>query len=114
MSWLHRFSIRARLTLIFVFAIALILSFTGLALVHLVRNSLANDANNEIQSEMVRTQERFVAATSAQNYQVVLPMHGNVVVQVIGNRPRVAPRRSPRPRSWLTRPSTPRRVTAWA
>ena len=82
MSWLHRFSIRARLTLIFVFAIALILSFTGLALVHLVRNSLANDANNEIQSEMVRTQERFVAATSAQNYQVVLPMHGNVVVQV--------------------------------
>ena len=82
MSWLHRFSIRARLTLIFVFAIALILSFTGLALVHLVRNSLATDANNEIQSEMVRTQERFVAATSAQNYQVVLPMHGNVVVQV--------------------------------
>jgi signal transduction histidine kinase len=82
MSWLHRFSIRARLTFIFVFAIALILSFTGLALVHLVRNSLATDANNEIQGEMVRTQERFVAATSAQDYKVILAMHGNVVIQV--------------------------------
>jgi signal transduction histidine kinase len=82
MSWLHRFSIRARLTLIFVFAIALILSFTGLALVHLVRNSLATDANNEIQGEMMRTQEQFVSATKAQNYEVMLPMHGNVVIQV--------------------------------
>ncbi len=82
MAWLHRFSIRARLTFIFVFAIALILSFTGLALVHLVRNSLATDASNEIQGEMVRTQERFVAATTAQRYRVVLAMHGNVVIQV--------------------------------
>jgi signal transduction histidine kinase len=82
MSVLHRFSIRARLTLIFVFAIAVILSFTGLALVHLVRNSLATDANNEIQGEMVRTQERFVNATAAQHFRVVLPMHGNVVIQV--------------------------------
>jgi signal transduction histidine kinase len=78
----HRYSIRARLTLIFVLAIAGILSFTGLALVHLVRNSLATDANNEIQGEMVRTQERFVAAAAAQKYRVILPMHGNVVIQV--------------------------------
>ncbi len=82
MDLLHRFSIRARLTLIFVVAIAAILSFTGLALVHLVRNSLATDASNQIQSEMLRTQERFVMATSAQHYKVVLPMHGNVVIQV--------------------------------
>lgn len=79
---LHRFSIRARLTLIFVFAIALILSFTGLALVHLVHNSLATDASNEIQGEMVRTQERFVNATRPADYRVILPMHGNVVIQV--------------------------------
>src|ERR1700722_8333306 len=82
MNLLHRISIRARLTLIFVVAIAAILSFTGLALVHLVRNSLATDASNQIQSEMLRTQERFVMATSAQHYKVVLPMHGNVVIQV--------------------------------
>ncbi len=79
---LHRFSIRARLTMTFVVAIALILTFTGLALVHLVRNSLATNANNEIQGQMVRTQERFMKATAAQDYRVVLPMHGNVVMQV--------------------------------
>jgi signal transduction histidine kinase len=82
MNLFHRFSIRARLTFIFVVAIAAILSFTGLALVHLVRNSLSTDASNQIQSEMLRTQERFVMATSAQHYKVVLPMHGNVVIQV--------------------------------
>ncbi len=82
MSRLQKFSIRARLTFIFVLAIAGILSFTGVALVHLVRNSLATDANNEIQGEMVRTQERFVHAKSAADYRVILPMHGNVVIQV--------------------------------
>jgi signal transduction histidine kinase len=82
MALSHRFSIRARLTMIFVIALAAILSFTGLALVHLVRNSLSTNASNQIQSEMIRTQERFVAATAAQNYDVVLPMNGNVVVQV--------------------------------
>ncbi len=82
MGPLHRYSIRARLTFIFVVAIAAILSFTGVALVHLVHNSLATDATNEIQGEMVRTQERFVHATSADYYRVILPMHGNVVIQV--------------------------------
>ena len=78
----HRYSIRARLTLIFVLAIAAILSFTGLALVHLVRNSLANDAHNQIQGEMLRTEERFEDAKSADDYRVILPMDGNVVIQV--------------------------------
>jgi signal transduction histidine kinase len=78
----HKFSIRLRLTLIFVLAIAAILSFTGVALVHLVHNSLATDASNEIQGEMVRTQERFVHAKSADDYRVILPMDGNVVIQV--------------------------------
>jgi signal transduction histidine kinase len=82
MALLHKYSIRARLTFIFVIAIAGILSFTGIALVHLVRNSLSKDASNEIQGEMVRTQERFVNATSAAYYKVILPMHGNVVIQV--------------------------------
>ena len=41
----RRLSIRARLTLIFVFAIALILVFTGVALVHLVHHSLLTQAS---------------------------------------------------------------------
>jgi signal transduction histidine kinase len=82
MTPLHKLSIRARLTLIFVAAIALILSFTGFALVHFVQNSLSNDANNQIQDEMIRTQDRFANATSIQNYRVILAMHGDVVIQV--------------------------------
>jgi signal transduction histidine kinase len=80
MSLLHRFSIRMRLTLIFVVAIAVILSVTGLALLHLVRQSLATSANTEIQGEMIRTQESL--ANSKSTHRVVLPMHGNVVIQV--------------------------------
>ena len=79
---LRKLSIRARLTLIFVAAIALILSFTGFALVHLVSNSLSNDASNQIQDEMIRTQDIFANATAAQDYRVILPMHGDVVIQV--------------------------------
>ena len=82
MALLHRFSIRMRLTMIFVAAIAVILSVTGLALIHLVRQSLATSANTEIQGEMIRTQERFANAKKVQPYRVVLPMHGNVVIQV--------------------------------
>jgi signal transduction histidine kinase len=78
----HKYSIRARLTFIFVLAIAAILSFTGLALVHLVRNSLADDAHNQIQGEMLRTQGRFAHAKSADDYRVIIPMNGNVVIQV--------------------------------
>jgi signal transduction histidine kinase len=79
---MHRISIRMRLTLIFVVGIAVILSVTGLALVHLVRSSLATTANTEIQGEMIRTQERLSTAKSIQSTKVVIPMHGNVVIQV--------------------------------
>lgn len=78
----HKFSIRARLTFIFVLAVAAILSVTGVSLVHLVRHSLASDADNEIQSQMIRTQEQFANAKSADDYRVLLAMHGDVVIQV--------------------------------
>ena len=78
----HKYSIRVRLTLIFVLAIAAILSFTGFALVHLVRLSLADDASDQIESEMIRTQASFANAKSADIYRVILPMQGNVVIQV--------------------------------
>jgi signal transduction histidine kinase len=68
--------------MIFVAVIALILGVTGLALVHLVRNSLATNANTQIQGEMLRTQERFANYKTAQRHRVILPMHGNVVIQV--------------------------------
>ena len=82
MPRLHKFSIRARLTFIFVLAVAAILSVTGVSLVHLVRHSLAGDADNEIQSQMIRTQEIFANAKSPDTYRVVLAMHGDVVIQV--------------------------------
>ena len=82
MPRIHKFSIRARLTFIFVLAVAAILSVTGVSLVHLVRHSLASDADNEIQSQMIRTQEQFANAKSADNYRVLLAMHGDVVIQV--------------------------------
>jgi signal transduction histidine kinase len=78
----RQLSIRARLTLIFVLAIALILSFTGVALVNLVHHSLLTDANNQIQGEMMRTQDRFATAKKANYSRVSLAMHGDVVIQV--------------------------------
>ena len=78
----HKFSIRARLTFIFVLAVAAILSVTGVSLVHLVHHSLVSDADNEIQGQMIRTQEIFANAKSVDNYRVILAMHGDVVIQV--------------------------------
>ena len=78
----HKFSIRARLTFIFVLAVAAILSVTGVSLVHLVHHSLVSDADNEIQSQMIRTQEIFANAKSVDNYRVILATHGDVVIQV--------------------------------
>ena len=82
MPRIHKFSNRARLTFIFVLAVAAILSVTGVSLVHLVRHSLASDADNEIQSQIIRTQEQFATAKSAADYRVLLAMHGVVVIQV--------------------------------
>jgi signal transduction histidine kinase len=79
---IHRFSIRARLTFIFVVAVAAILSVTGVSLVHLVRHSLASDADNQIQGQMIRTQEQFANAKTAADHRVILAVHGDVVLQV--------------------------------
>lgn len=78
----RQLSIRARLTLIFVLAIALILSFTGVALINLVHHSLETDANNQIQGEMIRTQDRFATAKKPNYSRVSLAMNGDVVIQV--------------------------------
>ena len=82
MSKRHKFSIRARLTFIFVLAVAAILSVTGVSLVKFVHHSLVTDAANEIQSQMIHTQEIFANARSADNYRVTLPMHGDIVIQI--------------------------------
>ena len=75
-------SIRARLTLFFVLAIAVVLTFTGLALVNLVHRSLVNNATNQVQSEIAMTQSHFASSPMANNREIVLPMEGDVVVQV--------------------------------
>lgn len=75
-------SIRARLTLIFVSAIAVIMTFTGIALVELVHRSLLTQASNQIDAVMEQTQERFSLATKPSRHPVVLATQGDVVVQV--------------------------------
>jgi signal transduction histidine kinase len=78
----RQLSIRARLTLIFVLAIAVILIFTGVALVNLVHQSLLGQAANQIDEVMEQTQTRFEAATKPVLHLVVLSTQGDVVVQV--------------------------------
>lgn len=75
-------SIRARLTLIFVLAIAVILIFTGIALVNLVHQSLLGQASNQIDAVMEQTQTRFASATKPVYRVVVLSTQGDIVVQV--------------------------------
>ncbi|HTT58844.1 MAG TPA: HAMP domain-containing protein, partial [Acidimicrobiales bacterium] len=75
-------SIRARLTLIFVLAIAVILTFTGLALVNLVHRSLLSEAANQIDAVMEQTQMGFADAPKAVTHEQTLAMQGDVVVQV--------------------------------
>ncbi|MGC1237990.1 MAG: ATP-binding protein [Acidimicrobiales bacterium] len=78
----RQLSIRARLTLIFVLAIAVILTFTGIALVNLVHRSLLSQAANQIDAVMEQTQMGFASATKAVNHQEVLATQGDIVVQV--------------------------------
>lgn len=82
MSARRQLSVRARLTLFFEVAIAVILTFTGVALVSLVHHSLEAQARNQIEGEIVQTQERFATAKAASTHLVVLAMHGDVVIQV--------------------------------
>jgi signal transduction histidine kinase len=78
----RQLSIRARLTLIFVLAIAVILAFTGIALVNLVHRSLLSQAANQIDAVMEQTQMGFASAPKAVDHQEELNMQGDVVVQV--------------------------------
>jgi signal transduction histidine kinase len=82
MSARTQLSIRARLTLFFVLAITVVLTFTGFALVSLVHRSLVSGASNQIADELVQVQSRFATSTLAPGKKVVLPMRGDVVVQV--------------------------------
>ncbi len=77
-----RLSIRARLTLFFVLAIAVILTFTAVALVNFVHRSLETQASNQINGVMVKTQERFAQHEGSSSKEIVLPMRGDVVIQV--------------------------------
>ncbi len=75
-------SIRVRLTVIFVVAIAVILSFTGLALNDLVHRALVNQATNQVDAVMQQTQERFALASKPITTRLTLANVGDVVVQV--------------------------------
>ena len=75
-------SIRARLTLFFVVSIAVVLAFTGVALVSLVHRSLVNGATNQVTEVMAEVQARLATTALPANHSLVLPMVGDVVVQV--------------------------------
>ncbi|MHB8379806.1 MAG: sensor histidine kinase [Acidimicrobiales bacterium] len=79
----RQLSIRARLTLIFVIAITIILTFTGVALVNLVHRSLLKQATNQIDSVIEQTQQRLATASLSSHRVIVLPPTGDVVVQVV-------------------------------
>ena len=74
-------SIRARLTLYFVISIAVVLGFTGVALVNLVHRSLVNSATNQVTDVMTQVETRL-ATSPLPAKLLVLPMVGDVVVQV--------------------------------
>jgi len=78
----RRLSIRARLTLFFVMAIALVLAFTGFTLIHLVHRSLTSGAANQIQVQMAMTQSHLATTAMPKNGEIVLAMQGDVVIQV--------------------------------
>ncbi|NNN01513.1 MAG: HAMP domain-containing protein [Acidimicrobiaceae bacterium] len=78
----RQLSIRARLTLFFEVAITIMLIFTGVALMNLVRHSLEVQANNQIQEVMVQTQQRFSTQQRTTTSLVTLPTQGDVVVQI--------------------------------
>jgi len=78
----RQLSIRARLTLIFVLAITVILTFTGVALVNLVHRSLLNQATNQIDSVIEQTQQRLAKTNDSSKRMIVLSTVGDVVVQV--------------------------------
>ena len=82
MSRRRQLSIRARLTLFFVISIAVVLAFTGVALVNLVHRSLVTSATNQIEDAIAQTQARFSTSTLSHSAEVTLPMHGDVVIQV--------------------------------
>ena len=82
MSRRRQLSIRARLTLFFVISIAVVLAFTGVALVNLVHRSLVTSATNQIEDAIAQTQARFSTSTLSRSAEVTLPMHGDVVIQV--------------------------------
>ncbi len=74
-------SIRSRLTLTFVVALALVLTFTGLAIIALVHRSLVSSASNQVDGVVAETQDRLSDLTLPRDV-ASLPMRGNVVVQV--------------------------------
>lgn len=77
----HRLSIRARLTLSFVLAIAAVLGFAAVALINLVHRSQVAQASNQIASAIVQYQARFSSSDFGRHF-TILPPSGDLVIQV--------------------------------
>jgi signal transduction histidine kinase len=82
MATRQQFSIRARLTTLFVLALGLVLTLTGVALVSLVHHSLETEASNDIPGEMQDARQFFAQQMRPSSSAVILHTDDNVVVQV--------------------------------
>lgn len=79
----RRLSVRARLTFFFVATITVLAGFTGVGIIKIVERQLTNHAISQIAAVTTATQERFALAKKPTTDEVILPMHGDVVVQVV-------------------------------
>jgi signal transduction histidine kinase len=82
MATRSQLSIRARLTLLFVLALGLVLTLTGVALISLVHHSLVTEASKDIPGEMQDARQYFAQQMRRSTGAIVLHTDDNVVVQV--------------------------------
>ena len=77
-----RLSIRTRLTLAFVAAVAVILTFAGVALMNLVHHSLESQTINQIDTQIAETQIRLSTKKMTPSDPAKLPTTNDIVIQV--------------------------------
>lgn len=79
---MNRLSLRVRLTLSSVLVVALIMGFTGVAIINYADRSLRVSALNNVINTMARAQAGYLTGAYSTDERDVLPMNGDVVVQI--------------------------------
>ena len=82
MKPLGRFSVRARLTLSFMVAVAVVLGFAAVALVGFSHHTLVRDAQSQVEAAITRTESRLASVSLPRADEMIFETTNNVVVQV--------------------------------